>query len=62
MLWEQEVPGSTPGALTDVNSCQQCSYRKPLQKILGRGLYVSLYVRGAISGVRTQRRADRVES
>ena len=51
MLWEQEVPGSTPGALTDVNSCQQCSYRTPLQKILGRGLYVSLYVRGAISGV-----------
>ena len=44
-LWEQEVPGSNPGAPTDVTGCQYCVYRRLLYENLGRGLYVSLYVR-----------------
>ena len=51
MLWEQEVPGSNPGAPIGVSDCQHYGYRRPLYEILGRGLYVTLHVEDEISGV-----------
>ena len=52
VLWEQEVPGSNPGAPTDVTGCQCCGYRMPLYENLGRGLYVTLYVGARIGHLR----------
>ena len=53
LLWEQEVPGSNPGAPTDVSGCQYCIYRRLLYEILGMGLHVTLHVRDVIPGVWT---------
>ena len=61
-LWEQEVPGSNPGAPTYVTCCQYCVYRSPLSDILGRGLYVTLYVEARIGRVTVVAKAGLIAS